>query len=221
LADGIITEDMPLSVVQQVQLAAEYHLAGKRNDADVMLRSIDHDALRRERADFMARIPPRNPAIQPIIRERRTQPEIKAQLAMFIRDRFSCRYCGKRTIFTPILRLLSRLYPDALPYHPNWKFGAGHPIYWTHSASCEHVVPIARGGTSAPDNLVTTCYLCNDAKSSALIQELGWTLQPPSTAYWDGLTTLYARLYLSCPDVQRTEYFKQWQQALREAEAKR
>jgi 5-methylcytosine-specific restriction endonuclease McrA len=210
-----------LPVVQQVQMAAEYHLAGRRGDADAMLRSIDQEALRRERAEVMARIPPWNPSIQRVAKEERAQPALKAQAAMFIRDRFTCRYCGKRTIFTPMLRILSRLYPDALPYHPNWKFGAGHLIYWTHSASCEHVVPVARGGKSNPDNLVTTCYLCNDAKSSALIEELGWTLQPSSTAYWDGLTTLYARLSLSYPDAQRIDYFSQWQQALRDAEAKR
>ncbi len=30
---------------------------------------------------------------------------------------------------------------------------------------CDHVVPLSRGGTSIPDNLVTACRACNGGKS--------------------------------------------------------
>lgn len=38
---------------------------------------------------------------------------------LFVRDGFIDRYCGQRLIFTPVLRLLSRLFPDDFPLHPN------------------------------------------------------------------------------------------------------
>jgi 5-methylcytosine-specific restriction endonuclease McrA len=120
-------------------------------------------------------------------REPRTNIPFATQLAAFRADGFICRYCGKRTVLLPTLRLLSELYPLAFPYHTSWKYGQCHPLYWTHSASCDHLVPVARGGTNGPANLVTACYLCNSLKSGWLLAELAWRLRPRAIGEWDGL----------------------------------
>src|SRR5207302_10304834 len=86
------------------------------------------------------------------------------QLQVFKRDGFTCRYCSKRVLFVPVLRVLSILYPRALPYHTNWRWTECHPVYWTHAASCDHILPVARGGSSRLENLATACYMCNSIK---------------------------------------------------------
>ncbi len=121
----------------------------------------------------------------------------RVRLRIYRRDGFLCRYCGRRTLFEPTLRLLSTLAPDDFPYHPNWKRGSVHPAYPTLTPSCDHLVPVTRGGAALdPMNLVTACARCQYAKGDYLLAELqGYELQPPEPIGWDGLTGVYPRLY--------------------------
>lgn len=36
---------------------------------------------------------------------------------------------------------------------------------------CDHVIPISRGGSNDPNNLVTACFRCNRSKRARLIEE--------------------------------------------------
>ncbi len=121
----------------------------------------------------------------------------RVRLRIYCRDGFLCRYCGRRTLFGPTLRLLSTLAPDDFPYHPNWKRGLVHPAYPTLTSSCDHLVPVTRGGAALdPMNLVTACARCQYAKGDYLLSELqGYELQPRESRGWDGLTGVYPRLY--------------------------
>ncbi|WP_148076598.1 hypothetical protein [Cellulomonas sp. PhB150] len=60
---------------------------------------------------------------------------------IYARDRYQCRYCGERTILTPVMRLLSRLYPDQFPMHANWKSDSTHPAFIARSTTLDHLVP--------------------------------------------------------------------------------
>lgn len=91
-------------------------------------------------------------------RSERGSVPLATKRAIFERDQYRCRLCGLRTIDLDVLKALSRLFPDELPYHPAWKQGVTSPIYWTHSTSLEHVVPIARGGADDETNFATSCY---------------------------------------------------------------
>jgi hypothetical protein len=51
-------------------------------------------------------------------------------IKIFIRDGFIDRYSGKRLIFPPVLRLLSKLMPEVFPFHKNWKMSECHIAYW-------------------------------------------------------------------------------------------
>lgn len=115
--------------------------------------------------------------------------------------------------FLPVLRLVSELYPRLFPYHPNWKMTETHVAYWRDTASCDHIKPVARGGSSNMDNLATTCYRCNDTKSNWLLAELGWMLQPIANSSWDGLSSRYLELCLRTPAAS-SEYHRRWRQAL-------
>jgi 5-methylcytosine-specific restriction endonuclease McrA len=133
----------------------------------------------------------------------RVNPSSAQAKSIFDRDRYVCRYCGRRTIDLDVLKALSRAFPDVLPYHPHWKFDASHMLYWTHSASVEHAVPVSRGGTSEPGNLITTCYECNASKGAFLAEELGWRQLPPAEADWDGLISYLPRLSVAADDLAK------------------
>lgn len=40
-----------------------------------------------------------------------------------------------------------------------------------HATQCDHIVPLARGGTNDPDNLTAACSRCNASKAARLLTE--------------------------------------------------
>lgn len=110
--------------------------------------------------------------------------------ATFERDKYTCRYlhCRRRTVAVEVLKLLSEAFPDVVPRHRNWRFIETHMLYWTYATRIEHIVPFPSGGTSSRKNLLTACYMCNDAKNHVPIAVLGWAIGPPAESSWRGLT---------------------------------
>lgn len=186
---------MPASTVEETFRAAVVAVAeGRTEDAAQVLQMLR---------------PPRPEAVP----ERRAS--LPLQIAIFRRDGFICRYCGKRTLFPAVLRVLSHLFPELLPYHRNWKWAETHPLYWTHATSLDHRIPVARGGESTAENLITACYQCNSIKQNWLLEELCWELRPVElgSSAWDGLTGEYARL-CSAAGLERNKYHSAWLAAL-------
>lgn len=115
---------------------------------------------------------------------------------VFRRDRFTCRYCGSSVVPPPILRAASLLWPKQIPYHPNWRSDATHPIYMARSATIDHIEPHARGGThDGVDNFATACWPCNTQKSDFSLEEIGWDLHDVLDTQWDGLVGSYPALW--------------------------
>ena len=128
---------------------------------------------------------------------RRESPPAPVRLSVFRRDRFHCLYCQRKVIFTPVMHLIGRLYPESFPYTPYWRGGQTHPAVILCSARVDHERPGAWGGSwSDIDNLVTACNPCNKAKADLALEEIGWTRHPPpDVSDWDGLTRYYAPLW--------------------------
>lgn len=61
------------------------------------------------------------------------------------RDRYLCRYCGTNV-------------QARVPFQAN-------------TATVDHVVPLAKGGTNGRDNLVTACLACNNGKGDMTLAE--------------------------------------------------
>lgn len=164
-------------------------IRGDDSAARKHIAAVDVVALRSgwDRAMTRAKATRRRTVGQPEAAAARVNPSSGLARRIFERDRYTCRYCGRRTIDLAVLKELSRAFPDLFPYHPHWKFDDSHRLYWTHSASIEHAVPVSRGGSSEIENLITTCYECNAAKGDALAEELGWHQLPPAESDWDGL----------------------------------
>ena len=108
--------------------------------------------------------------------------------AVFRRGGFADRYSGSRLVFPPVLRVISTVLPAEFPFQTNWKTSECHPAYWEVGATVDHLIPVTRGGTDAPDNWITTSMARNSAKMNWTIDELGWTLHAPGRLEeWDGV----------------------------------
>lgn len=121
----------------------------------------------------------------------------KTRAAVFVRDGFSCTYCGGRTIPRCILVAISDVFPEAFAYHPNYKRGAIHPAFWVLAPEVDHALPLSQGGTDDPDNLTTLHTVCNARKSAALLHELPVLRKPVAVAGWDGLMSRYEATVLA------------------------
>lgn len=140
----------------------------------------------------------------------------EAQMTQVFRgDGFVDRYSGKRLVYPPVLRVLSTMLPEAFPYHPGWKMTECHVAFWELFPTIDHVVPIARGGADDESNWVTTSMTRNSAKSSWLLADLGWELQPPGDLHeWDGLMAWFIDLEAAQPDVIAASlYTRRWHRA--------
>jgi 5-methylcytosine-specific restriction endonuclease McrA len=121
-------------------------------------------------------------------------PGVSAKAAVFVRDSFTCSYCGRRTIPPDILKLLSVRFGDTFGYQKNWK-PPTHRSYWDISTSVDHVVPVSAGGDWRQlTNLATACYRCQEQKSNRSLEDLGWPLRRVK-GNWDGLARSYASLW--------------------------
>jgi len=109
------------------------------------------------------------------------------RVRVFLRDGFIDRYTGDRLYFPPVLELISLEIPDAFPSHPNGKFTESHVAHWELSASVDHKVALARGGSHTMENWITTSMMRNQVKSHWRLEDLGWSVFPEgSLEEWDG-----------------------------------
>jgi 5-methylcytosine-specific restriction endonuclease McrA len=134
--------------------------------------------------------------------EVRSEPSETVIAAIYRRDHFCCRYCECRVIPTQIMRLVSEVFPDDFPYHPNRKGGQTHPAITSRSATLDHVLAWTLGGRNDSENLVCACWICNRIKGDLTLDQLGWELRPiASDSEWDGLTRYYKQLWelAGCP----------------------
>lgn len=122
-------------------------------------------------------------------------PSIGVIARVYVRDGFTCGWCGRRTIPTQVLRLVSHAFPEQFPYHNAWKMDIAPRAYWDISTSLDHVHAVSMGGDyQAPTNLVTACARCQYQKSNLPVEALGWTLRSDSDR-WSGLVDEYAALW--------------------------
>jgi 5-methylcytosine-specific restriction endonuclease McrA len=137
--------------------------------------------------------------------------------AIYRRDGFRCRYCGRWTVPTQILRLISFAFPVEFPYHPNWRMDITPRAYWDISTSIDHVQAVSTGGDwEDPANLATACARCQYQKSNLPLEALGWSIMPiASQPDWHGLTAGYPNLWRSLGQPDKAEH-SVWIRALSE-----
>jgi hypothetical protein len=184
--------------VDLVHDAARLVVSGDRAAARATLKRIDTASLDEERDAAHRQVQERLTTGQWVAPEtsspRRPTPSQAEVLAVLRRDHYTCRYlhCWRRTIDGAVLRLLSTVLPDVLPYDPKWKLGSIHPIYCTHTASVAWSID---GINEVDENLITACSCCQFAKNCYDLALLGWEIAPISDAKsWDGLVDMEGEL---------------------------
>jgi 5-methylcytosine-specific restriction endonuclease McrA len=122
-------------------------------------------------------------------------PSVAAIARIYVRDRFACVYCGRWTVPTQMLRLVSHAFPAAFPFHPNWKMDITPRAYWDISTSLDHVRAVSMGGDHHdPTNLATACARCQYQKGNLPLEMLGWSPRRNAPG-WSGLIDDYAPLW--------------------------
>ncbi len=117
------------------------------------------------------------------------------QLQVWYRDGWHCRYCCEPIFFSPTLKLLESLSPGHGYYDRHGKRGVMVSLFENHCACCDHVRPVASGGLTIMENLVSACFQCNRAKSDGPVpKSQERTRHHPRPADWDGLASLYSKL---------------------------
>ena len=131
--------------------------------------------------------------------------------SLFIQDGCIDRYSGVQLVFAGTLLLLSRLLPDEIPYHRNWKIEKTHMAFWELCPTIDHIVPVTRDGRDERSNYVTTSMVNNSAKAHWTLEELGWTLHSPGDfAQWDGLLGWFQEYLSLHPEHLADKTIKAW-----------
>jgi 5-methylcytosine-specific restriction endonuclease McrA len=197
-------DPIPASILEIVRSL----LGDDTETGSLLARRIDSEQLARQRLGLFTSVkktPPKSheaPASKPA----RSSISEAVKLRVFRRDRFTCRLCGRRTLYLPVLQAISRALPEEMPYQPSWAFGTTHLVYWTHSTSLEHLTPLARSGLDDESNFVASCYACNSARGDYLLEEVEWRLREPNEASdWDGLSGLLGALVAKYPATAKVQ----------------
>jgi hypothetical protein len=137
------------------------------------------------------------------------------KLKIFIRDGFIDRYSGNKLLFPSVLRIISQELGEIFPFHTNWKMSDCHIAYWEMMPTCDHILPIARGGKDIPENIVTTSQIMNSAKSSFILEEIGFNIHPAGDINaWDGMISWYKEYVYKNPAILQNNYISKWHNAL-------
>jgi 5-methylcytosine-specific restriction endonuclease McrA len=131
------------------------------------------------------------------------------QLKVFTRDDFTCRFCGKPTIFLPIMLLLSFKFPLSLAYRER----ECHLTFMRDTPSCDYLNSLEDGGERTEDNLLTVCYSCHQARENFFTDTARWIPKPLVKTGWDGLVSHYQDLCFILKTGGQ-EYFFDWLKAV-------
>lgn len=178
--------------------AADALLAGDRETCATRLVAADMRPLR----DFHHRVAGplsleihlqlRAPKFTPVPKENRPRmPNRSASMEIMKRDGFRCRFCESRVIIKEAASVFNHFVPEAARLGSTNE--TRHFALGTITASIDHIVPYCRGGTNAPDNLLTACGPCQYGRNNFTLAELELTNPfdyPPIDDGWDGLTRL-------------------------------
>jgi HNH endonuclease len=121
-------------------------------------------------------------------RAKARMPTAAEKQALHLRDGYHCRFCGIPVIRTEIRERIRVVYPAALSWGRQNK--EQHPAFQAMWAQYDHIIPYARGGIDALENVVVTCAPCNFGRMSYTLEEVGLSdprNREPIRSKWDGL----------------------------------
>lgn len=186
-----------LEGLEKIDEAVEAHLDNDRKTAQELLLATDFEEVRA----YVDRVQGKNdPEVHryrevagapPIERARYRMPSAKAQIAIFERDGWRCRFCGIKVILRAAIKAINEVYAAEVRWDSPQRYQ--HPVFRAACVSADHIVPHSRGGTNDPENIVAACGPCQFGRNQWLLEEVGINdprERQPVVDEWDGLTRL-------------------------------
>lgn len=180
-----------------LRAAVDAHLAGNGASASSLISQANNCVVREWLESIWGkaspyvnfRIVPNSPPILKKPQRIETRmPSNTDKAALLGRDGFHCRFCGIPVIRREVRQHLHSIYPDALPWgRTNASQHAAFQALW---AQYDHILPHARGGTNALDNMVIACAACNFGRMDFTLEEVGIEdprRRPIKHSDWNGL----------------------------------
>jgi hypothetical protein len=179
-------------LVRAIHLAAEEHVHAARAalraipDSEIRNWCVEHGQMS---GIFRHRALGR-PASSGVAGTGARQPTGAIAAQVLRRDCYHCRYCALAVIPQKVLVAFSQAVgSDVFPLgRTNASRHSTAILFW---AQVDHVLPYQQGGTSDPENLVTSCWACNYGKDRFTVGQLGIADprdRTPIASDWDGLT---------------------------------
>ena len=180
--------------------ATDAHLAGKREEAERLIREADSGAVRDwaapllgtdkqypERKEYLRvrSVPDQPPVLPKAERIATRMPTVEQRAQLIARYGHQCAFCGIPLIRAEVRNAFHFAYPEAVYWGKE-----SHAAFWCMWLQYDHILPHARGGDNSLENLVITCSGCNYGRMSLTLEEVG-LLDPrvgsPQKIDWDGL----------------------------------
>jgi hypothetical protein len=162
---------------------------GDLETGDQLLSSLDTAAIEQDRTQLRELARTALPASKPSTPDRSSKTvSATTQRAVPLRDRYHCRFTGRRLIDVRVFHEISRLsnvfhFDEHHSVRDTVRGPAGHPMVRTHAAAYEHVDPHSRGGRSELSNIVHTSVQLNESKGAKILPQV-----PVPDDQWNGLT---------------------------------
>jgi hypothetical protein len=162
---------------------------GNVDGGDALLSSLDYAAIEKDRLMLTEIARTGQPSPKPPIAQRSSKRiSASTKAAVRQRDRYHCRFTGRRLIDTRVFHEVARIsrvfhFDEHHSVRETHRGPAGHPIVRTHAAAYEHVEPHSCGGTSDAENIVHTSVQLNESKGATILPQVS----VPDDS-WSGLT---------------------------------
>lgn len=148
---------------------------GDIRKGDALLATLDLDAIERDMAALRELGRTSQPPANPTTSSRTSKTVSRAtQRAVQVRDRYHCRFTGRRLIDTNVFHEVSRIsgvfhFDSHHSVRETERGPAGHAMVRTHAAAYEHVDPHSCGGASTVSNIVHTSVQLNESKGARIL----------------------------------------------------
>ncbi|MDQ2667266.1 MAG: hypothetical protein M3Z05_14800 [Gemmatimonadota bacterium] len=168
---------------------------GDHERGESLLGNLNTEAIERDRKHLLALARTAKPSTAPTTAVRAVKSvsrEIRE--AVQLRDRFRCRFTGRRLIDTRVFQEVSRLsavlhFDEHHAVYETARGRGGHPLVRTHGAAYEHAQPLSHGGQTTTENIFHISVQLNESKGANVLERV----EVPSDG-WNGLTEYLARL---------------------------
>jgi hypothetical protein len=182
------------NAAQDLDDAVTAHLAGNFVKAEQHIRLADKPEIHDWVESILGKSSPyvviqSAPGLETVvIRGRARMPTAIGKRELHQRDGYHCRFCAMPVIRAEVRNSMRKFYPSALRWGK--RNSERHSAFFAMWVQYDHLIPHARGGSNAIDNLLVTCAACNYGRGGYTLSEVGLVNpfdRPVTESKWDGL----------------------------------